>query len=295
MKIKLMLIVLSLVLCTTGCSQDENDKNDNNVSKEPAHTSGANKLPSGEGDVSETTSAPTIESTDSPKVTVSPNVETNAPKETMSPSVETVAPDETTATPDGQTGTSQLDDDEMSKEDEYEYVCGYVFEEETNLTRQNRCVSQLKERIKLLALSDTEVWVANNKLYIGYNNKEYKELIDLLTKKGEIQFRYKEDFLVFDDDKIKSVEIKQGYNENDVLIFKLVEDYESKFYNFTNEHIGGWFVLSCDGTDIMRITIDMPVESGEFSVIKVPEKKVLDLFPVYIQSGTIIELNPTAV
>lgn len=287
MKTKLMLIVMLLMLCITGCRK-END-NDNNSS------------------MSVTTEAPTVGPTDSAKVTVQPNVETTVPEETMSPNVETVAPgetvppnmetvapDESTAGPDGD-GQGEDGNNYQEKEEKYEYIVEYSFGDGVEFGQKNRCVSQLNERIRYLSLLDVEAWSDNDKLYMGYNNKDYEEVIKLLAQKGEIVFMYGEDFLVFDNDEIKRIDIKQDYAENEILVFELGSSYIEEFYEFTSNHIGGNLVLSCDGTDIMQITIDMPVESGEFSVVKVPEQKVLDLFPVYIQSGTIIKLNPTTV
>ncbi|MBQ3061436.1 MAG: hypothetical protein IJD02_03240 [Lachnospiraceae bacterium] len=283
MRVRLILVIMLLASIMTGCDGDKDKEKE--------------------------TKAPTVTDhvveTQTPDKTPHPNGETLLPGSTVLPEDNTMPPYEPTVTPGEQTqmpdSTADVDKEQadeentQSKEDEYKYVREYSFGKDVDLVQQNRCEVQVEKRISLLKLSDTRVWVEDNKLYIGYNDDRYGEIIDFVTKKGEISFRYKEEFEVFNKDKIDSITIKKDYLDNEIMVFLLADDYAETFYKFTSEHINGWFILSCDGVDIMQINIDMPVENGEFSVVKVPEKHVLDLFPAYILSGTIIELNPTTI
>lgn len=311
MKKIVLIMTLVLAVMIIACSNKEkDDTTTENVlgNAEPKETYGGDtKKPEAsiapEISDPEDTLAPDVEGTMSPDLedtsapdaegTMSPDIEdTSAPdgEGTMSPDIEnTPAPEETPAPESMETENGN------SNMDKYEYVVAYQIEGTQNVTDYDRCRVALQERIEIMELEDIKVWVENEKIYIGYDNKEYGDEIELITKKGEIHFRYNNEYLVFDNKVIKNITKKVDYKGEEYLIFELFGGYSEEFAVFTQEHIGGELVLRCDGEDVMSITIDVAVENGMFSVKKVPDAQVLDMLSVYIQSGTILELNPTAI
>lgn len=286
-KIALMMTI-SLCALTMACSK--NDANEN-IDK-PVET----KLPqvmSTEPYVE--TREPQVSNTPQTMEPVQTTVPTTVePIQTEAPP--TTAPDEVPAT--GDPGENEEPGETvgiLDEKDKYEYIVAYETVSRVEALQLDRCKVILANRMELMGITESSVWIENDKIYIGYNNESYKDMIALIAKKGEIQFRYNGDYVLFDNSKIKSITYKKDYKGDEYLIVELFGEYTQEFATFTQEHISGKLVLNCDGEDMMEITIDMAVEGGKFSVYKVPGVNVLDMLSVYIQTGTVYELNPTTI
>lgn len=290
---KILLIMIMSVAFMVACS----DKNEGDSSPNTENLVETNENVNVQGEEGLNTDTPI--STNAPEEQIPkeslPPQDIFNPENTMSPedasSIEDTSSPEETGDPENEIENSGDDNVEVK----YEYVVAYEIVGGENSVHYDVCKSIIDERIKIMGITDVVSWLENDKLYIGYNNKEYRDIVDMIAKKGEIQFRYNNEYLVFDNSKIKSIEKKTDYKGDEYLIFELYGGYSEEFAQFTQEHLGGNFVLRCDGKDVMTITIDMAIEDGVFYVNKVPGVQVLDMLSAYIQTGTTFELNPTTI
>lgn len=269
-------IVLVVAMFAVACSDNREDKNTSN-SDVPVES----ELPKQTQCVDE----------EEPEGTTVP-VDTQEPIGTSEPSQENDVPEDTSL-PDNTTSPDSENplEDENSDMNQYEYVVTYkAVEVDSNLDYES-CKAIINERINILGIPDAMAWVENGIIHIGYNNNNYKEIIGMIAQRGEIHFRYKNDYVLFDNKEINKITEKKDYKGDSYLIFELFNAYAQEFAQFTQEHVGGEFVLLCDGQELMTITIDMVIENGVFSVKKVPDVQVLDMLSIYIQSGTIISLQ----
>ena len=238
---KIVLIMIMSAIMMVACS-DKNDGDSFSNTENPIATN-QNEAPQEDILNTEEPVATDVPENDGPKESLPPQ-DTLVPDATPNPdaNVDTSTPDSTsnpdvTSSPESQEDTSYIS--------RYEYIAAYEMEGEKNAAEYDECKATINERIYIMGIPDAMAWVENGKIYIGYNNNSYKETIEMIAKKGVIEFYYNNDYLVFENSKIKKIAAKTDYKGEDYLIFELLGGYSEEFAQFTQEHMGGNFVLIC--------------------------------------------------
>ena len=191
-------MTLALTIMTIACSNNDED-NKSEKTKNPLETNMPVQTKAPQTEMpGETQPA----QTKAPQGTQS--VETENPEGTQMP--QTIEPMETML-PEGNKDETQAE----SNADKYEYVVAYEIVGGENSLDYERCRITINERIEIMELYEVMAWNEYEKLYIGYNDKSYKEIIDMIARKGEILFKDSIDLDVFNNKEIKSITKKKDY------------------------------------------------------------------------------------